>query len=185
MTSQITNYVYELTQVRFLCQNKLSNYETEIKLQPMASLGTKFIKQVACGNSHVLLLTRAGTLYTQGIGRHGVLGHGDEEDIEEPKLVYDIIATNIYATSSTSMALCKVHGEPVENSQVKITYERYKDDTSSDKLEDDEAIVQEDQDLLYVWGYGEEGCLGLGKKCDALEPLLMPFSLTHFVTQLD
>jgi len=101
----IISYEYERLQEKYLCQNKLSNYEIEIELNPMASLGTKFIKQVACGSSHVLLLTRAGTVYTQGEGKHGVLGHGDEEDLKDPKLVYDVIATQVFATSSTSMAL--------------------------------------------------------------------------------
>ena len=123
----------------------------------MASLGTKFIKQVACGNSHVLLLTKAGTLYTQGSGQYGVLGHGDEEDISEPKLVYDIIATKIYAASSTSMALCKAHGEPDENGNVLVKYEKYTDDLNSDSLIEAEFQVNQDQDLLYVWGNGEEG----------------------------
>ena len=60
--------------------NKIDNTESDIKLDPMKTLSTKFIKQIACGTNHVLLLTKAGTLYTQGSGRHGVLGHGDEDD---------------------------------------------------------------------------------------------------------
>ena len=154
-----------------------------IELERLPSLSTKFIKEVAWGNAHVLLLTKAGTLYTQGLGTHGVLGHGDEEDWEDPKLLYEVIATHIYATSSTSMALCKVNGDSVGNNEVEITYKAYND--LNNKRSKQKRTCHKDKDLLYVWGHGDEGWLGLGKKQNVLEPMLWPFSLDNDIKQID
>ncbi|NP_001091192.1 RCC1 domain containing 1 L homeolog [Xenopus laevis] len=43
--------------------------------------------KLALGNEHAVLLTSHWTLLTWGAGRHGQLGHGDLEDVEEPRIV--------------------------------------------------------------------------------------------------
>jgi len=43
--------------------------------------------QVACGKSHLLLLTRCGDVYSMGAGDHGQLGHGKFSDLRFPQLV--------------------------------------------------------------------------------------------------
>ncbi|XP_071971425.1 RCC1 domain-containing protein 1 [Engystomops pustulosus] len=42
---------------------------------------------MALGNEHAVLLTRDGKVLSWGAGRHGQLGHGDVEDVSEPRIV--------------------------------------------------------------------------------------------------
>ncbi|XP_072258851.1 RCC1 domain-containing protein 1 [Pyxicephalus adspersus] len=44
-------------------------------------------QRIALGNEHVVLLTSDGKILTWGAGRHGQLGHGDVEDVWEPRIV--------------------------------------------------------------------------------------------------
>ncbi|KAE8618109.1 hypothetical protein XENTR_v10009277 [Xenopus tropicalis] len=44
-------------------------------------------RKLALGNEHAVLLTSELTVLTWGAGRHGQLGHGDLEDVEEPQIV--------------------------------------------------------------------------------------------------
>ncbi|CAI9572907.1 unnamed protein product [Staurois parvus] len=44
-------------------------------------------QRIALGNEHVVLLTSDGRIMTWGAGRHGQLGHGDVEDVWEPRIV--------------------------------------------------------------------------------------------------
>jgi len=45
------------------------------------------IKQVTCGNEHVILLSESGMVFTFGNGSRGQLGHGNVEPQDKPKLV--------------------------------------------------------------------------------------------------
>ncbi|KAM3920533.1 RCC1 domain-containing protein 1 [Leptodactylus fuscus] len=44
-------------------------------------------QKMALGNEHAVLLTSDGKVLTWGAGRHGQLGHGDVEDVSEPRIV--------------------------------------------------------------------------------------------------
>ncbi|XP_073474607.1 RCC1 domain-containing protein 1 [Aquarana catesbeiana] len=44
-------------------------------------------QRIALGNEHIVLLTSDGKIMTWGAGRHGQLGHGDVEDVWEPRIV--------------------------------------------------------------------------------------------------
>ncbi|XP_075431589.1 RCC1 domain-containing protein 1 isoform X1 [Ascaphus truei] len=43
--------------------------------------------KLVLGNEHAVLLTSARAVLTWGAGRHGQLGHGDLEDVSEPRVV--------------------------------------------------------------------------------------------------
>ena len=45
------------------------------------------IVQVSCGDHHTLALDDAGVVYAWGWGKHGILGHGDEENARLPKRI--------------------------------------------------------------------------------------------------
>ena len=45
------------------------------------------VSGVSCGNNFTLLWTTDGEAYSWGCGRHGVLGHGDEQDRTSPTLI--------------------------------------------------------------------------------------------------
>ncbi|KAM4677701.1 RCC1 domain-containing protein 1 [Discoglossus pictus] len=43
--------------------------------------------KLVLGNEHAVMITSDWTLFTWGAGRHGQLGHGDLEDVSEPRIV--------------------------------------------------------------------------------------------------
>lgn len=45
------------------------------------------VSGVSCGNNFTLLWTTDGEAYSWGCGRHGVLGHGDTDDLHEPTII--------------------------------------------------------------------------------------------------
>ena len=46
---------------------------------------------VSCGNNFTVAWDFNGALYSWGCGRHGVLGHGDEEDRHEPTRIQNLV----------------------------------------------------------------------------------------------
>eukprot|EP00794_Sanderia_malayensis_P005949 gene5949-6639_t len=59
---------------------------TPMKVEKFTDMDVKIV-QVACGDSHVVALTEAGTVFTWGCGEHGRLGLGSEEDFSTPQQV--------------------------------------------------------------------------------------------------
>ncbi|XP_066935662.1 serine/threonine-protein kinase Nek9-like [Clytia hemisphaerica] len=47
----------------------------------------KFVKRIACGDSHVVAMTDQGEVYAWGCGEYGRLGLGHEDDCSTPQLV--------------------------------------------------------------------------------------------------
>lgn len=45
------------------------------------------IEKIACGSRHCLALTTNKTVYSWGFGKNGRLGHGDDKDVFEPKII--------------------------------------------------------------------------------------------------
>ncbi len=45
------------------------------------------VRQVSCGEAHVVALTQAGTVYTWGCGEFGRLGLGSEDDFPTPQVL--------------------------------------------------------------------------------------------------
>jgi alpha-tubulin suppressor-like RCC1 family protein len=56
------------------------------------------IQKVSCGNDHTIALTKAGQLYSWGIG--GVLGHGDEKQRSLPTKV------EFFSKTKVTIAVC-------------------------------------------------------------------------------
>ena len=53
----------------------------------MKSLLGLSIKQISCGNQHIMAITQAGRVYSWGTGAYGRLGHENESDISVPTLI--------------------------------------------------------------------------------------------------
>jgi alpha-tubulin suppressor-like RCC1 family protein len=53
----------------------------------MKSLVGLSIRQISCGNEHVVAITEGGLAYSWGHGALGKLGHGNENDVREPQLI--------------------------------------------------------------------------------------------------
>ena len=52
-----------------------------------SNLAMTRVKKVACSSYHCAAVTDVGLLFTWGTGADGALGHGNEDDVLEPKLV--------------------------------------------------------------------------------------------------
>jgi len=72
-------------------------------------LGRDIAVQVACSENSTFVLTSRGKVFSFGLGRHGVLGQGDEGNRSDPKLVAGVLEGNpiamISAGSSHVVAL--------------------------------------------------------------------------------
>ena len=54
---------------------------------PIAGLEGVRVRSIAVSGAHMLVLSVDGTVFSWGHGRHGVLGHGDEENVAQPKQI--------------------------------------------------------------------------------------------------
>ena len=72
------------------------------------ALRGKHVNAIAAGNLHSLVLTREGLVYSFGRGKFGRLGHGNHDDLCEPKVIEALCGrhvTAIVAGHNASMAL--------------------------------------------------------------------------------
>lgn len=99
-----------------------ANFEVaypSLTFHSLSSMGSSlenynFVSQVACGNEHSLILTTSGFWYSFGCGKNGRLGLGDNEDKEEPWMLYsllDFTVESIHATEESSLAWCRIRNE--------------------------------------------------------------------------
>lgn len=65
-----------------------------------SNLNKKFIKSISCGESHVLLLTQAGMLYSMGSGENGQLGISATKNVDEPTIITSLLNYKILSVSS-------------------------------------------------------------------------------------
>ncbi|XP_022248106.1 serine/threonine-protein kinase Nek8-like isoform X2 [Limulus polyphemus] len=60
------------------------------------------IVQIVCGNLFTLLLTDRGILLSFGSGSNGCLGHGDYNDVSQPKIVEELLGVDVKAVACGS-----------------------------------------------------------------------------------
>ena len=147
------------------------------------------ILHVSCGASHTLATDSSGDVYSWGVGNYGNLGHGDTATVDRPKLI-DVLKGKMIkmtgAGSKHSLAISSKgdlfsfgHGDNgrLGNNErrgclapeivggildgVFIVY--------CDAGEAHSAII-DDNGVLYMFGAGSYGRLGLGEESDALVP---------------
>ena len=87
-----TNSLYSPTKLTFFNENNFK------------------ISKLACGDSHVIVLTDSNKIFTWGLGEYGRLGHGDELDRCEPteiKFKFNYTFKNVFAGPDCSFILTK------------------------------------------------------------------------------
>jgi len=147
------------------------------------------VLHVSCGAQHTLATDSNGDVYSWGVGNYGNLGHGDTATVDRPKLV-DVLKGKMIkmtgAGSKHSLAISNKgdlytfgHGDNgrLGNNErrgclspeivggildgVFVVY--------CDAGEAHSALI-DDNGVLYVFGAGSYGRLGLGEESDALVP---------------
>lgn len=112
------------------------------------------ISKVACGEWHTAIVSTSGQLFTYGDGTFGVLGHGNLQNVSQPKAVESLRGLKV-----KSVACGPWHTAAI----VDITVDRCKSNTIGGKL--------------FTWGDGDKGRLG---HADG-ERKLLPTCVTRLV----
>eukprot|EP00656_Telonema_subtile_P048855 TRINITY_DN5936_c0_g1_i2.p1 TRINITY_DN5936_c0_g1~~TRINITY_DN5936_c0_g1_i2.p1 ORF type:complete len:416 (+),score=81.83 TRINITY_DN5936_c0_g1_i2:217-1464(+) len=84
--------------------------ELETSPRMCAVLAGQQAVSVSAGQSHTIVATRKGEAYSFGCGRHGVLGHGDMEDLGLPRLIASVSKVVHVAAGSQHTLLCTLDG---------------------------------------------------------------------------
>ncbi|KAF6141501.1 hypothetical protein GIB67_037335 [Kingdonia uniflora] len=95
------------------------------------------ISMVACGEWHTAVLSSCGELYTYGDGTFGVLGHGNLENVSQPKEVESLRGLRVRFVACGSWHMAAI---------VDILVNHSKGKSSGGKL--------------FTWGDGDKGKLG-------------------------
>jgi len=111
------------------------------------------ITNVACGSAHALLLTKAGQLYSMGVGTHGRLGHGNTIGFNEPKLI----------TALAKFKVQKIACGSAHNAVMAINTE--------EESKEGKPINRQ----LFTWGLGADNRLGHGNAENKLVPTKVDF----------
>eukprot|EP01016_Furgasonia_blochmanni_P010110 TRINITY_DN14257_c0_g1_i2.p1 TRINITY_DN14257_c0_g1~~TRINITY_DN14257_c0_g1_i2.p1 ORF type:complete len:298 (-),score=60.83 TRINITY_DN14257_c0_g1_i2:23-847(-) len=116
-------------------------------INPALVPGQKIIK-ISCGQNFSVAITNKGVAYSWGSSAKGRLGQGRSSDIPHPQIMYHLLSFHIFDISC-GMAHSVALG-----------------------LEKRTSNFQENQNkmVLFVWGSGEHGCLGLGSADDMYLP---------------
>lgn len=85
---------------------KLENTSTPLPI-PRGPTFILSIKEISIGNYHAAMLTNCGQVYTWGWGKMGQLGHGNTEDLFEPRRVQITCAKQISCGTKFTIVLTK------------------------------------------------------------------------------
>lgn len=114
------------------------------------------VTYVACGESHSVLLTQSGQLFTFGSGRFGQLGHGDNKQ-SGPKLVSSLSGRKVLQVAcGCNHTLVTVH---------------------SNGNQDAPSAMSTPE--LFAFGAGSEGQLGIGDLHRRLQPTIISCNWTN------
>lgn len=117
-----------------------------------------YVERVACGDWHTAVVSSTGQLFTFGIGTFGVLGHGNSDDVPEPKEVESLKGLRVK---------CVACGPWHTAAIVKITQvDRFGRNLPGGKL--------------FTWGDNEKGRLGHGNS-GGDKRFLLPTCVTSLV----
>ena len=160
--------------------------------KPIKSLKEKGVIQVAVGPQHCSALCSSGQIYSWGIGLNGRLGHGNIQDSSAPKM---LVSTKKNCTA-VQIACGAAHSAYLTQDGKLYSWGRGLNGELGNGERHDQwmpNLVLRLRDLivsyvacgtnttfactggglLFSWGSGKHGCLGLGDREDRLEPSLV------------
>ncbi|KAM5172974.1 RCC1 domain-containing protein 1 isoform 2-T2 [Mantella aurantiaca] len=111
-------------------------------------------QRITLGNEHVVLLTSEGKIMTWGAGRHGQLGHGDVEDVWEPRIV-----EALHGVPMKEVAAGGWHSVSISESGDVYCWGW---NESGQLGLPSKTQAQKSSGELYTWGWGIYGQLGHG-----------------------
>uniref|UniRef100_A0A1D1YG27 Putative E3 ubiquitin-protein ligase HERC1 n=1 Tax=Anthurium amnicola TaxID=1678845 RepID=A0A1D1YG27_9ARAE len=139
-------------------ENKRSQWLPHRILEPLSGI---HVSKVACGDWHTAVISSSGQLFTYGDGMFGVLGHGNLDNVSQPKEVVSLKGLRV-----KSLACGPWHTAAI----VEITVGRPKGNTSFGKL--------------FTWGDNDNGRLGHVDKEKKLLPTCVASLVDHDFVQV-
>ncbi|XP_031753461.1 RCC1 domain-containing protein 1 isoform X2 [Xenopus tropicalis] len=144
-------------------------------------------RKLALGNEHAVLLTSELTVLTWGAGRHGQLGHGDLEDVEEPQIVDALhgVPMSEVAAGGWHSAGISESGDIYtwgwnESGQLGLPCKTQQCSVSTKQSHKEDEMGNTGSGELYSWGWGKYGQLGHGDTDSLDQPKLVNyFSVKH------
>ncbi|KAL7079544.1 hypothetical protein ACQ4LE_001766, partial [Meloidogyne hapla] len=143
------------------------------------------IKQIAVSESHQLILTIQGQVFSWGDNSFGQLGHGDKRKRQFPTLiellenkdVYKIAAGKKFSLFCAGRGIVLITGRKLlfDNNEYiikpKIVEELLTEDIIDICCGDEHAIALTEKGEIFVWGKGKNGQLGTGNRNDVFVPI--------------
>ena len=120
--------------------------------------------KIACGRDFVNLMVSNKHLYSYGIGENGWLGHGHDESCSEPQHILklkDYNVVDVVCTEDSSAVIVNPRTTPFVL--------KYFDSDMGEQW----MVIEGTQWLIYTWGAGMHGCLGMSDTKDRFEPTLL------------
>ncbi|XP_040378840.1 protein RCC2 homolog isoform X2 [Oryza brachyantha] len=90
-------------------------YDPQPRPRAIASLSGKTIVKVACGTNHTVAVDSSGYVYTWGFGGYGRLGHREQKDEWQPRLVevfqkHNVLPPNAIISAGAASSACTAGG---------------------------------------------------------------------------
>ncbi|XP_062185049.1 uncharacterized protein LOC133888725 isoform X1 [Phragmites australis] len=90
-------------------------YDPQPRPRAIAALSGKTIVKVACGTNHTVAVDSSGFVYTWGFGGYGRLGHREQKDEWQPRLVevfqkHNVLPPNAIVSAGSASSACTAGG---------------------------------------------------------------------------
>lgn len=129
--------------------------------KPFGPLDGISVADVACGEWHTAILSTSGQLFTYGDGTFGVLGHGNLQNVSQPKEVESLKGLRLKSVACGSWHTAAI---------VDIMVDRLKFNAKGGKL--------------FTWGDGDKGRLGHANEERKLLPTCVAQLVDHDFVQV-
>ncbi|CAL5014343.1 unnamed protein product [Urochloa decumbens] len=169
-------------------------YDPQPRPRAIAALSGKTVVKVACGTNHTVAVDSSGFVYTWGFGGYGRLGHREQKDEWQPRLVevfqkQNVLPPNAIVSAGSASSACTAGGGQLymwgkmKNTGDDWMYPKFVIDLSGWNIRcmasgNMHHVVGAD-DSCISWGVAQNGELGYGpngqkssanpKKVDILE----------------
>ncbi|CAO2036897.1 unnamed protein product, partial [Urochloa humidicola] len=90
-------------------------YDPQPRPRAIAALSGKTVVKVACGTNHTVAVDSSGFVYTWGFGGYGRLGHREQKDEWQPRLVevfqkQNVLPPNAIVSAGSASSACTAGG---------------------------------------------------------------------------
>ena len=167
----------------------LKGYESSVSLTPVPLPPRSRIQQVAVSNTHIVVLTAEGLVFTWGEGKKGQLGHGELESWRSRPLCVEALkgksitrvgaghGFSVFSSDNGIVMTCGDgafgalgHGDWNSSARPLLIEQLLSVDVVSVGCGSEHVVVVGGRGDVYSWGRGQAGRLGLNSEEDQCSP---------------